>query len=364
MVLVSILGDFHSSILPIFFEFKEKLTHHIIIHDDSKYDMNQANKLIQAQKDFISLYKDDKDINFELIDITIDEDDYEDIIKTYEKIKSLTNKNNIYLNATDGLNSVGIVLSNKFLDLGSNVIVYDKFSNTYNLHKQNSINRIKIKNNTDIKNHLRLKGYSLLDYSNKFELQNRKDDILRLCENLTELKELGSKLQESKLNNVSGYEKYKKILKKLNQSNNVSFIQGTVFEEYIYWIIKDNFDFDDVMVGLKIEFEKDFENELDIVMIKDNHLHTIECKFVNYIKGEHFVYKTNSIIDYLDDDGKAMILSIGGDNTKITNSGNKKLQFTIGDQARASNGNIKIHQNKTFKKSKFIEDVKKHFLAN
>jgi len=38
MVLVSILGDFHSSILPIFFEFKHKLTHHIILHDDSKYD--------------------------------------------------------------------------------------------------------------------------------------------------------------------------------------------------------------------------------------------------------------------------------------------------------------------------------------
>jgi len=141
-----------------------------------------------------------------------------------------------------------------------------------------------------------------------------------------------------------------------------SFIQGTVFEEYIYHLIVDNFDFDDVWVGTKVLFEEEVENEFDILMIKDNHLHTIECKLVNGLNGEHFVYKTELIMDYLDDDGKAMILSIGADNERRSKSGKKRFQFSRGDKARAHYGDIAIHQSKNFDEKKFLDDVGNWFL--
>ncbi len=94
------------------------------------------------------------------------------------------------------------------------------------------------------------------------------------------------------------------------------FIQGTIFEEYIYWLIVDNFNFDHVMFNVKVEFAPALQNEFDILMMKDNHLHVIECKLRKSVQGEDFVYKLDSVIDYLDDDGKGMILVIGDENKK------------------------------------------------
>jgi len=363
MVLVSILGDFHSSILPIFFEFKKKITHHIILHDDSNHDKKHIKKLMKAQRKFLETYEEDGKaiLDYKIDMIQVAEDSYEDILSIFKVIKTTAKEpKEIYLNATDGLSSISIVLSNKVLQCGGNVLAYDRYSNKYNIHTGNFMKKKKIKNNMDIKSHLQLKGYELKSWTNSFTLKKRKDNILKLCKNLPELKEFATKAQEKKINDISGYNKYKKILHKIDKINNVPFLQGTIFEEYIYHIIVDNCDFDEVMIGLIIEFEKDFINELDIVMIKDNHLHTIECKFVNTLKGEQYVYKTNSIIDYLDDDGKAMILSIGGDEEKITRNG-KKVQFTIGDKARAKNGNIKIHQSKIFNEVKFLNEINSFF---
>jgi hypothetical protein len=117
------------------------------------------------------------------------------------------------------------------------------------------------------------------------------------------------------------------------------------------------------MTGVLIEVEEGVQNELDILMIKENHLHTIECKLVNGLDSEHFVYKTDLVMEYLDDDGKAMILSIGGKNIRTTKSGNKKIQFTKGDQARANYGRIKIYQQELFDKKKFLNTIKEWFFT-
>ena len=53
MILVSILGDFHSSILPIFYNFKDKISKHVLIHDDSKKDIQNAKNISKGIKKFI-----------------------------------------------------------------------------------------------------------------------------------------------------------------------------------------------------------------------------------------------------------------------------------------------------------------------
>jgi hypothetical protein len=117
------------------------------------------------------------------------------------------------------------------------------------------------------------------------------------------------------------------------------------------------------MTGVRIEVEEGVQNELDILMIKDNHLHTIECKLVNGLDGEHFVYKTDLVMEYLDDDGKAMILSIGGKNIRTMKSGKKRTQFTKGDQARAKYGRINIYQQEVFDEERFLASVREWFFG-
>lgn len=362
MILISILGDFHSSIIPIFFEMKDKIKKHIIIHDDSKYDTKNVKKIINGEKEISKMFN----LDFEIITLKIDEDNYEQIINCYTKIIKYSQRDysSIYLNGTDGLSSSIVILANRLINLGANFISYDRYENQCNLITKDEMKKNSLKINNTIRTHLIQKDYRLLASGNVNESKERKDVIFKLCNNLDNLKNFSSELQGKKIDDINGYDEIKKQLKLISKDNDVSFIQGTLFEEYIFWLIKDNLELDDIMFNVKIEFDEDMENEFDILMIKDNHLHAIECKLRNFIKGDETIYKLDSIMDFLDEDGKGMILSVGGDNERTTKYGNIKRQFSLGSRSRARNSEIKIHQVSTFDKNKFLNDIKNHFLIS
>lgn len=360
MILISLLGKYDSAIFPILFEFKTQIKKHIIIHDDSRFETQKVEKIINSQEKFKEFFS----LDYEIYSIKIDEDSYEDIIKCYGKILDLSNKNfeNIYFNGTGGLVSSTIILSNKLLDNGAHFIAYDIFDNGYNIVSIDSMEKKRIKENNDIFTHFLLKGYDLLSTGNKIEAFRRKNTVLELCENLSSLQDFAVQIQNKNYDEIKGFSKIKELLFKIDMIENKMFIQGTIFEEYIYWLIEDNFDFDQVMFNVKVEFAPALSNEFDILMIKDNHLHVIECKLRKAVPGEQYIYKLDSVIDYLDDDGKGMILVIGGENERNTEFGNAKKSFTHGSIMRANSANIKIHHSKEFDKTKFLEDIKKHFL--
>ena len=162
MTLVSILGDFHSSILPISFEFKEKVTKHIIIYDDAGHDVKKSWRILRGQKAFMKSLSSNSKSKYEIVTMQIDEDSYKSIGECYERILTLVSSpKDIYLNATDGLSSIAVVLSSKFLAAGAKVISYDRYANTYNLHTANGMEKHTIEYNMDIGSHLLLKGYTL-----------------------------------------------------------------------------------------------------------------------------------------------------------------------------------------------------------
>jgi len=363
MTLVSILGDFHSSILPISYEFKTQMDKHIIIYDDAKCDVKRAGHYLEGQKAFLASLNNRND-KYEIETIKIDEDSYVSMLACFQKIKQFSDHySDIYLNATDGLSSIGILLTSNLLSIGAKVIAYDRYANTYNLLTSEGMEKHYIENNMDIKSHLLLKGYTLKSVTDKSELMQRKDAIMELASDLTRYKSYATLYDKKFIPGTSDYPDYEKILEEIGKLTNKVFVQGTVFEEYIYHLIIENFDFDDVWTGVKVAYKEGVENEFDVLMIKDNHLHTIECKLVYGLDGEHFVYKTEQIKDYLDDDGKAMILSIGADNVVRKKNGKKKTQFTLGDFARAELGEVRIHQSKVFDKEAFLADVKEWFLS-
>lgn len=361
MILISLLGTHDSSIFPILFEFKDKIVKHIIIHDDSKYEKNMIKKVMEAEVKFKSFYS----IKYQTYSIQIDEDSYDSIISCFKKIEIYSNSDfqNIYFNATDGLVSSTIILSDKLLDKGARFIAYDIFDNGYNLVSKNSMEKRKIINNKDIQTHFILKGHEILSKGNKLEAYRRKTTVMKICEELEILQDFATKIQNKNHEDINGFTELKDLLFKIEKLDDKMFIQGGIFEEYIYWLIEDNFDFDQVMFNIKIEFDFKVLNEFDVLMIKDNHVHVIECKLRKSVPGEDYVYKLDSVIDYLDDDGKGMILVIGGDNDRLTDSGNAKRSFSLGAKARARSADILIHHSKIFEKEKFLEDVRNHFLS-
>jgi hypothetical protein len=362
MILISLLGIHDSSIFPILFQFKDKIQKHIIIHDDSKYEKTMIKKVLGSEEEFKIFYS----LNYKTLSIQIDEDSYDSILSCYKEIEIYSNNDfkNIYLNATDGLVSSSIILSDKLLDNGASVIAYDIFDNGFNIVTKNSMEKRKITQNIDIKTHLMLKGYKIVFSGAKIEASRRKKHVLRICENIDILHDFANKIQTQNITKVYGFDELKSLLTQIDKLEDKPFIQGGIFEEYIYWLIEDNFDFDQVMFNVKVEFEDNVFNEFDVLMIKDNHLHVIECKLKKFVEGENFVYKLDSIVDYLDDDGKGMILVIGGENDKITTKGNLKKAFSLGTKARARSADILIHHAKTFDKNDFLNNIKKHFLIN
>ena len=54
ITLISIIGDFHSSILPISYEFRERIRTHIIVYDDARCDKKSAKRIIRGQKAFLA----------------------------------------------------------------------------------------------------------------------------------------------------------------------------------------------------------------------------------------------------------------------------------------------------------------------
>ncbi len=73
------------------------------------------------------------------------------------------------------------------------------------------------------------------------------------------------------------------------------------------------------------------------------------------------VYMMELLIDYLDDDGKAMILNIGGDNENSDTRNYDDVKFDNADKHRARYGDIKIHLAKEFNEKKFLKDVRNWF---
>ena len=357
MILVSLMGDFDSSILPIFYEFKEQISHHILIHDDGKHDIDKTNRIIQSQHIFKKLYN----YSYGITSLKIDEDSVESILKVFNSILEISKKQTILFNGTDGLTNVSIIVAGQLFSNNGKFITYDMHENEYNLLTISDMKKYKIINNMQICNHLILKGFEIESYSKPNEMNSRKNQIFSLTKNLSRYKDFTTVISNTDYGKITNFDDIKVILNSIpNTIIDKKFIQGVVFEEYIYWVIKDNLIVDDILCGVKIKFDHEVQNEFDILFIINNHLHQIECKFVNSLDGERFVYKTHSTIEQLDDEGKGMIVSIGANN-KIIKGKNIKKQFTDGDFARAKKENIYIYQSKKFDMTIFIENVANFF---
>lgn len=362
MLLVSILGDFHSSVFPIYYEFKDSISTHIVVHDDSFGELLKSKKVLTS----LNKFNQQNNINIKTKDFRIDEDSFESILELIEYIESHQyNIEDVYINTTDGLSNIGTVLGAKLLDRGVKLLSYDIYENNYNITTKDNILTKKISSQMSIKEHFLLKGLQVSAWEDK-EFAHKNEALIReLFEEY--YNELVIMKKDITQNNYSNKSKYPRAMQLVNLMNldckqDQKAITGGLFEYYIYLLVKD-LAFDDIEVGVVVsqEFSKEHsvKNEFDILLMKDNHLHMIECKFTKYVDMQLLVYKYSSLINLIDDDGKIIILTDDKDyrHDLFGDYDNGKL-----NHHRRGLINKVIIRGSIFKnKEKFIDDVKSNF---
>lgn len=353
------VGDFDSNILPLFYHYVEQIRIHILLFDKRYADTRQAKQITKGLESFIK-HTDNSPL---LLQMSFDEDSVESIDDVYEIIKTKALKDEaIYLNASDGLASTLAVIQPQLQKDNGSILAYDRFENTCNILNNRQMRQEYI-TPMNITEHLILKNVDYEIVQEDEAMRQRKKTVFKL------------------LNNTNHYMEYKKVintitpkhpqywmkteLDKISSDVDKNYAYGTIFEEYCYWLVKD-LGFDDVQLGVKIthnpQTNNDFENELDVLVMKDNHLHVIECKLRNFVDGEHFIYKYDSVGKLLDADGRRMIVSIGGNNIKVSKSGKRLYQFNKSNLKRARQMDIYIYQEEKMDTKRFVKEVKHFFL--
>ena len=367
MILVSILGDFHSSILPIFYNFKDKITKHILVYDDAKKDVQNATGINNGIKKFCKK----EDYALLQLNYKLDEDSLEALNKCADYVLTLTDDaKDIYINTTDGYSTLTTVLNHRLFKEGVNFIAYDMYDNQYNVLNLDGLITKNTVNNLNIVDHFLLKGYKVEKTGMKKFAKTHEKQIKQIFEQMSDKYDKFTKLNPAIYPTINDLRGELKSLKSLLLEIDIEFADmsiknilftGALFECYVYLLVKD-MDYDDIEVGVQIfrEYKNSYiKNEFDILIMKNNHLHMIECKFRNSFNLEELVYKYIALSNTIDEDGKMAIVTKKSPiyNDEIDLHQDKGLQYKRG---RLSNiffyGNV--HNNNT----KFQKDIKNLFI--
>ena len=312
MILVSIVGDFHSSILPIFYNFQDKISKHILLYDDAKRDVLNAKNLFKGMRDFVELHN----LPIDLQEKVLDEDSFVSIKECAEHILRLSeNPEEIYINITDGYATLTTLLDHHLLAHGVNFIAYDMYDNEYNIINKNELTKQSMHKNLTIKDHFLLKGYRTKISNMKEYALKHKQNILDIFEKHSEDFSKFTQLSDQKYTLVEQipHTPIKEIFLKMGEAKTHiknSLLTGGLFECYVY-ILLHKTAYDDIEVGLEIFRQygaSEIKNEFDILVMKNNHLHTIECKFRNNVKLDQLIYQYHGLSNMVDEDAKGVII--------------------------------------------------------
>ena len=366
MILVSILGDFHSSILPIFYNFKDKISRHLLVYDDAKKDIQNAKNISKGIKKFQEKYN----CSFLELEYKLDEDSIEALSRCAKYILSLSeNPQDIYINTTDGYSTLTTIINHKLFKHGVNFIAYDMYDNQYNILNKNGLKTKDIKHNLDIKNHFLLKGYKTKTSNlKKFAKKNEKN-IIKIFEQMADKYQKFIKVDTFRYPTVGHLKNEHTDIRDVFLEMDGSFstlsttnalLTGGLFECYIYLLVKD-MDYDDIELGLEVfkpYKNSQIKNEFDILIMKNNHLNMIECKFKNTVKVDELVYKYTALANTIDEDGKMAIV------TKKEPIYNEKIdldEYKWTSYKRGRLNNIYFYGDVTSDKIKFQKEIKTLF---
>lgn len=372
MVLISLLGDDLSILSPIINEYKDRITHHILLHDDAPDDTRRAAQFSKGLNRFIR----SNNLKWHNETIRLDEDSKYDIVRVYNTLRAKYD-GPFYLHSTEGFAATALILSNLILMDQGKVITYDHNENEQTIIEGTTINKTPLISRLGVDDYLELLNFKILEIERHETLKNRKKEILTLFKDYHAFLSLRNAL--SKNDDTFDYSPHSHLLQILYQfgilddnyqlfPSEQMHLQGLLFEEYIYWICHE-LEFDDLSLGVKIDLDQGDEsnvlhrvmNEFDILMTKNNRIHTIECKMVQNLDGLEFIYKYDGLIDVLGNGTRAIILNIANKEMKTYKDAKVSQNFRPAAIRRARMGDIEIYHDNSFGTLKFQSFLKSLF---
>ena len=326
MTLLSIVGDDISRIVPLLYAYKDQIKHHILLCDDDPSNYQRAKTLQKGMQRFSDRHR----LDWETKIISTNEDLAADIEKSTRD--QFAEGKELWLNATDGYPAITILLSDLIRKEGGKVLSYDHFDNDlHTIEPDGSMTTEKLSSKLDIESYLTMLNYTIIEKTEKSEIASRKSSILKLYQKESLFKRVRQALVAKSLGHPNDFDlsMSKDMLTILHTlgivDDNLDLIpskqkvlQGDLYEEYVFWLCE-SLNPDDILMGVKIDFDdKQYEphpgkrvrNEFDILMMHNNRIYTVECKFSKELDGLEFVYKYDAIIDYFGRASKAIIANI------------------------------------------------------
>ncbi len=353
MVLVSVVGDFDSGILPVFYYHIEEIAVHLLVHD--RKDAARAERLQAGMRRFCEHHGYDP----LLMSIPYDEDSHDAVEALARTLLRHKGSRRLLFNPTEALSSTAVLLYGLLQPHGGIMVEYDRRENTLN-YMQNGKIRSETVSPMRITEHLMLKNVAYERRGDMAQIHAREQAVAAMMRSSSRFSRYRKAWHNRPKNGrPQGYDDIENALEACGKFDDAAFIDGGIFEEYCYALLK-TLPFDDVELGLRATFYPDtpqaFVNEFDILCMKDNHLHIVECKFRNRVDGEALVYKYDSVMELIDEDAKAVLAVVGGDNVQ-TLRGRRIKQFSDGVKLRARHSDIFIYHEARFDPRRFVQEV-------
>jgi len=344
MTLVSIISK-DKAFIPLLYHFKDQVKTHILVYDIAEEDTEIALDARDGLKKLAQIYN----LDYEIKLMPLDEDSKKDFSRVYEKLQKY---NDLALNVAEADSLVVIMLSAFIMKMGGKVFSYDKFDNTFNelFNKNCTLKKAK---NLKLIDYLTLLNYEIEKKKTAQDIVKYKNAVLELFKNYPVFLNQRKALKHNRLK--SKY--YENLFKKagvIEDKKNIHRLSGEIFEEFVFWNLI-QLDIDDIWLNVKIISEKEdgetIKNEFDILMIKDNRIYVVECKFGNlFINPSELVYKSDSLLSLFGEDARGIIFYI-----------NMALKYKSSKEYISKNILIRALENNIFIFQDFRPNFKKFF---
>ena len=377
MTLLSIVGDDISRIIPLLYAYKDQIKQHVLLCDDDPSNYARAKTLQKGMQKFSSKHS----LGWYTKIISTNEDSASDIKAVAQK--QFENSGELWLNVTDGYPAMTILLSDLVRKEGGKILSYDHFDNDLHIiESDGSMSTEKLKSKINIESYLTLLDYNIRRKTDRSELLPRKKYILELYKKESLFRKVRNAVVAKALGQPYNFDlsMAKDTLQILCDlkivdehydliRNQQKVLQGDLLEEYMFWLCE-ALNPDDILMGVEIDFDdRKIEpddsnrvmNEFDILMMHNNRIYTVECKFSKHLEGLEMIYKYDAIIDYFGKASKAIIANISSKPKESYMGSKASSNFQRSTLRRARLAGVSVYHESQIDVIKFQNQVQSFF---
>jgi hypothetical protein len=313
MTLISIIGSFDTTLLNLVNEFAPELKRVILIFDDT----TGSAKNLERHQNALERFKKRHGYKYAIDSATIIDEDNATKLDTILHLASAHDR--VMIDISDALGSTSAYLGARAVSDNISLIAFNSLENEYNVISTSGFDNKRLTRTLTIQDYVESLGYSLVE--KRGQPPRPKKDVLYLFQQFASFQNARYTLIKSSHIPFNRDLELHQILHRIgviDESGHLidrNYLQGGLFEEYIYWIATE-MGFDDLLSSAEIRFAGDstqgtlINNEFDLLAFKNNRLYLFECKFTKSFDLDDLIYKYMALKEHIKNDSKGIIITV------------------------------------------------------